>query len=217
LEDIHRIEVGVSADENLKSAIITDLNISAISKVEKIAQEGEKFGYDSIWSSDHFFLDDKSEERNCMEAWTLLSALAVATKKIRLGTLVTCNSYRYPAVLAKIAATVAASTGAQIPTTSPADPTRNPPTGVSGSSSTPTRLAFYLILTIVLFFLMVFVGMLLLRRRKTKKNPETIQQIRHTLVQMAVRAILQPEVWGYDSQIWSYRIIPTFHKNISHL
>ncbi|MCK5183676.1 MAG: TIGR03560 family F420-dependent LLM class oxidoreductase, partial [Candidatus Heimdallarchaeota archaeon] len=74
--------------------------------VEKIALEAEKIGYDSIWSSDHFFLDDKSEDRNCMEAWTLISALAAVTKKIKLGTLVTCNSYRYPAVLAKMAATV---------------------------------------------------------------------------------------------------------------
>jgi len=74
--------------------------------VEKIALEGEKQGYDSIWSSDHFFLDGKSEERNCMDAWSLISALAAVTKKIKLGTLVTCNSYRYPAVLAKMAATV---------------------------------------------------------------------------------------------------------------
>ena len=74
--------------------------------VERIALEGEKAGYDSIWSSDHFFLDAKSEDRNCMEAWSLLAALASKTNKIRLGTLVTCNSYRYPSVLAKIAATV---------------------------------------------------------------------------------------------------------------
>ncbi|UCC32850.1 MAG: LLM class F420-dependent oxidoreductase [Candidatus Bathyarchaeota archaeon] len=74
--------------------------------VEKIALESEKIGYDSIWSSDHFFLDNKSEDRNCMEAWTLLAALASKTRRIRLGTLVTCNSYRHPAVLAKIAATV---------------------------------------------------------------------------------------------------------------
>ncbi|MHA2363269.1 MAG: LLM class F420-dependent oxidoreductase [Candidatus Hodarchaeales archaeon] len=74
--------------------------------VEKIAIEGTKAGFDSIWSSDHFFLNAKSQELNCMEAWTLLAALASKTDKIRLGTLVTCNSYRYPAVLAKIAATV---------------------------------------------------------------------------------------------------------------
>ncbi len=74
--------------------------------VEKIALNAEKVGYTSIWSSDHFFLDNRSEEKNCMEAWTLLSALASKTSTLRLGTLVTCNSYRYPAILAKIAATV---------------------------------------------------------------------------------------------------------------
>ncbi|UCE13995.1 MAG: LLM class F420-dependent oxidoreductase [Candidatus Heimdallarchaeota archaeon] len=76
------------------------------STVEKIALNAEKIGYDSIWSSDHFFLDNKSEEKNCMEAWTLLAALASKTTSLRLGTLVTGNSYRYPAILAKIAATV---------------------------------------------------------------------------------------------------------------
>ena len=74
--------------------------------VKQIAIEGEKLGYDSIWSSDHFFLHNKAENVNCMEVWTLLAALASATKKIRIGSLVACNSYRYPSVLAKIVATL---------------------------------------------------------------------------------------------------------------
>ncbi|MHA2060377.1 MAG: TIGR03560 family F420-dependent LLM class oxidoreductase [Candidatus Ranarchaeia archaeon] len=74
--------------------------------IEKIALAAENVGYDSIWCSDHFFLDDKSETRDCLEAWTVLAGLAVRTKKIRLGPLVSCNSYRHPAVLAKIAASV---------------------------------------------------------------------------------------------------------------
>jgi len=49
--------------------------------VERIALEGESAGYDSIWSTDHFFKDDKSEDRNCMEAWTLLAALPQKQKK----------------------------------------------------------------------------------------------------------------------------------------
>ncbi|OLS21517.1 MAG: Pyrimidine monooxygenase RutA [Candidatus Heimdallarchaeota archaeon LC_3] len=74
--------------------------------IEKIAIDAEKIGYYSLWSSDHFFLHDKSENLNCLDAWTLLSALAAVTKKLRLGVLVTCNSYRYPAILAKIASTI---------------------------------------------------------------------------------------------------------------
>ena len=53
-----------------------------------------------------FFLNDKSENLNCIEAWTLLAALASKITRIHLGPMVSCNSYRYPAVLAKIAATV---------------------------------------------------------------------------------------------------------------
>ncbi|MHA2141220.1 MAG: LLM class F420-dependent oxidoreductase [Candidatus Thorarchaeota archaeon] len=75
-------------------------------QAEKIALEGEKLGYDSFWCSDHFFLNNKSEKRYCLEAWTLLSALAAKTSEIRLGTLVTCNSYRHPSLLAKIASTI---------------------------------------------------------------------------------------------------------------
>lgn len=71
-----------------------------------IALEAENLGYESFWCSDHLFLNDKSEDQNCMDAWTLLAALAADTTKIRLGTLVTCNSYRHPSLLAKIAATI---------------------------------------------------------------------------------------------------------------
>ncbi|MFW9869372.1 MAG: TIGR03560 family F420-dependent LLM class oxidoreductase [Candidatus Thorarchaeota archaeon] len=72
----------------------------------KIALEAEKLGYESFWCSDHLFLNDMSENQNCMDAWTLLAALAADTTKIRLGTLVTCNSYRHPSLLAKIAASI---------------------------------------------------------------------------------------------------------------
>jgi len=74
--------------------------------ISAIAREAEVAGFHSLWCSDHFFLDERSQARNCLECWTTLSALARDTETLRLGPLVSCNSYRYPSLLAKTAASV---------------------------------------------------------------------------------------------------------------
>jgi F420-dependent oxidoreductase-like protein len=71
-----------------------------------VARDAEQAGFAALWVSDHFFLDAESTDRDCFEAWTLLAALARETRTLRLGTLVSCQSYRNPALLAKIAAGV---------------------------------------------------------------------------------------------------------------
>ncbi|GAG57822.1 unnamed protein product [marine sediment metagenome] len=73
--------------------------------IKKIALECESLGYDSIWAMDHLMWGDFNEG-SVFEAWTLLSALAVETKTIKLGPLVGCNSFRNPSLTAKIAATI---------------------------------------------------------------------------------------------------------------
>lgn len=73
-------------------------------EVAGLAQDAERLGFDGLWVSDHLFWDAQSEQRNCLDAWTLLTALAPVTTRLRLGTLVSCNSYRLPSVLAKVAA-----------------------------------------------------------------------------------------------------------------
>ena len=75
-------------------------------EVAQIAKEAERLGFYGLWASDHLFWDARSEQRNCLEAWTLLTALAPVTTRLRLGTLVTCNSYRPPGILAKIASSL---------------------------------------------------------------------------------------------------------------
>ena len=69
-------------------------------------QEADSLGYDTAWVFDHFLPIFSDPTGPCMEGWTALAALAMATKKVRLGTMVTGNTYRHPAVLAKMATTV---------------------------------------------------------------------------------------------------------------
>ena len=72
-----------------------------------LARAAEKSGFDSFWVSDHFFGGPGgTPDRNCLEAWTLLAALARDTTKIRLGVLVAAIQYRNPALQAKMAASV---------------------------------------------------------------------------------------------------------------
>ncbi len=71
-----------------------------------IARHAEATGWDGIWYADHFMPNAEDTSTPWPECWTTLAALAVAVPRVRLGSLVAGNTYRHPAVLAKMAATI---------------------------------------------------------------------------------------------------------------
>lgn len=79
--------------------------------VARVARKAEASGFDSLWVSDHFFLDwskygGPGSLQGSLECWTTMSALASLTERVRIGSLVMCNDFRNPGLVAKMAASL---------------------------------------------------------------------------------------------------------------
>src|SRR5919202_1470100 len=74
---------------------------------KSVATAADNLNFDSIYAYDHLVPHYKDDvEKNIFECFTLLSSLAAITKKVKIGQIVVCNSYRNPALLAKMSSTL---------------------------------------------------------------------------------------------------------------
>ncbi len=79
-----------------------------------VARDIEALGFESVWVYDHFHPVPEPTQEPVYEAWTLMAALAATTSTVRLGQMCTCNSYRPPSYLAKVAASIDAISGGRL-------------------------------------------------------------------------------------------------------
>jgi len=102
------------SEHPIRFGIQTGQQFASWDEIVRIWQRAEALGYDTAWTYDHFVAVMMDPFDPCLEAWSCLAALAVQTRRIRIGALVTGNTYRHPAILAKIATTVDLISGGRL-------------------------------------------------------------------------------------------------------
>ncbi len=80
----------------------------------KASKDIEDLNYESVWVYDHFHTVPSPTQDPTFECWSLMAALSQVTKSVRIGQMCTCNSYRNPAYLTKVASTIDSMSGGRL-------------------------------------------------------------------------------------------------------
>src|SRR6185369_5265753 len=96
----------------MRFGLFTSMGLQTWSGVLDLWRHLESTGWDVACVTDHFLPNTKEREGAMLESWSSLSALAALVPRMRVGTIVLGNTYRHPAVVAKMAAQVTSSRAA---------------------------------------------------------------------------------------------------------
>jgi F420-dependent oxidoreductase-like protein len=98
----------------MRFAIFTGLGLTTWDAVRDLWTHVDRSGWDAACVTDHFMPNTPDKVGDVMECWTTLAALAPLTSRMRIGTIVSGNTYRHPAVLAKMAAQIDIISGGRL-------------------------------------------------------------------------------------------------------
>ena len=98
----------------MRFAIFTGLGLTTWDAVRELWVHADRGGWDAACVTDHFMPNTADKVGEVMECWTTLAALAPLVSRMRIGTIVSGNTYRHPAVLAKMAAQIDVISGGRL-------------------------------------------------------------------------------------------------------
>ena len=100
------MKVGLMAPQGWKGEYDGWRPADAWARTIELAQQAEALGFEALWVFDHFHTVPRPSDEITFESFSVLSALAMATRRVRLGHMVICTGFRNPALTAKMSSTI---------------------------------------------------------------------------------------------------------------
>jgi F420-dependent oxidoreductase-like protein len=98
----------------MRFGVFTGLGAVTWDDVLRLWRHLDQTGWDAACVTDHFMPNTADRVGDTLECWTTLASLAAVTQRLRVGTIVVGNTYRHPAVVAKMAANVDIVSGGRL-------------------------------------------------------------------------------------------------------
>lgn len=100
------MQIGLMAPQGWKGEYDGWAPQDAWARTVALARQAEELGFESLWAFDHFHTVPEPTDEITFESFSVLTALAMATSRVRLGHMVICTGFRNPALTAKLSSTI---------------------------------------------------------------------------------------------------------------